>query len=410
MRHDVRRSRFYGGIDRYWADLYGEEYSLFDVHTMKKEEVEAIREATARVGHIYRKIGSLLQSVDKRTLLDLGFPANAVPYLQGAGSKLPIIARLDLVPEGGTYRVLEINADTPTFIKELYRINGLVCEQFGLGDPNAELEAQLAAAVKRGIFDAWEALGREEFPAIAFTAHEDNIEDANTALYLQELSGLPSRFVPLHQLHIVQGEGLFDEEGLRIDVLYRQTYPIEQMTEDTDAQGRPVGLWLLELVTDGKLAILNPLSAFMLQAKSVQAAIWGLHEEGSAYFTEEEHGWIRDHFLPTYLEPDPFLDRKERYVMKPSFGREGNSVKIFDGSGKLELADPHVSYEHYLPVYQRCIDMPTVSFRTVRGEREGAYMIGSFLIDGRPGAIGLRAGNTITDNLSYFLPAGLAKK
>ncbi|TYP71953.1 glutathionylspermidine synthase family protein [Paenibacillus methanolicus] len=410
MRHDVRRSRFYERIDRYWADLYGEEYSLFDVHIVKHEEIEAIREATARVGRIYRKIGDLLQSVDEQTLLDLGFPVSSVPYLQAAGSSLPVIARLDLVPEGGTYRVLEINADTPTFIKELYRVNGLVCEQFGVQDPNAGLEAQLAEAVKRRIFDAWEALGREGFPAIAFTAHEDNVEDANTALYLQELSGLPSRFVPLHKLQIVQGEGLFDEEGMRIDILYRQTYPIEQMIEDTDAEGRPVGLWLLELAIEGKLAILNPLSAFMLQAKSVQAAIWGLHEEGSAYFTAEEHGWIRDHFLPTYLEPDPFLDRMERYVMKPSFGREGNSVKIFDGAGKLELADPQASYAHYLPVYQRCLDMPAVSFQTVQGAREGSYMIGSFLIDGMPGAIGLRAGNTITDNLSYFLPVGLEKK
>ncbi|MFB9327913.1 glutathionylspermidine synthase family protein [Paenibacillus aurantiacus] len=410
MRHDARRSLFYGQLDRYWADLYGEEYSLFDAHIVKDEEIEAIREATARIGHIYRRVAELLQSVDGRTLLDLGFPASSVPYLQAAGSTLPVIARLDLVPEGSTYRVMEINADTPTFIKELYHVNGLVCEQFGLHDPNAGLDAQLAAAVRRRIFAAWEALEGEGLPVIAFTAHEDNVEDANTALYLQELSGLPSRFVPLHKLQIIQGEGLFDEEGVRIDVLYRQTYPIEQMIEDTDAEGRPIGLWLLELVRGGKVAMLNPLSAFLLQAKSVQAVIWGLHEEGSAYFSAEEHGWIRDHFLPTYLEPDPFLERMERYVRKPSFGREGNSVKIYDGDGKLQLADPQASYEHYLPVYQRCLDMPSVSFRTVQGEREGAYMIGSFLIDGKPGAIGLRAGNTITDNLSYFLPAGLAKK
>ena len=77
---------------------------------------------------------------------------------------------------------------------------------------------------------------------------------------------------------------------------------------------------LLQLVKAGKLFIINPLSAFLLQPKSVQCLIWGLAEE-EVFYTNEERQWIKEYMLPTYLEPDLFLG-KGSFVQKPSFGRE----------------------------------------------------------------------------------------
>lgn len=91
---------------------------------------------------------------------------------------------------------------------------------------------------------------------------------------------------------------------MKIDVLYRQTFPIESLITDEDDEGNPIGQWLLELVEEGKLMIMNPPSAFLLQSKAVQAIIWGLHEEYHPFYTDEEHEWIEEYFLPTYLEPD----------------------------------------------------------------------------------------------------------
>lgn len=37
-------------------------------------------------------------------------------------------------------------------------------------------------------------------------------------------------------------------------------------------------------------------------------------------------------------------------------------------------------------------------------------MTGTFLLNGIPSAFGFRDGNQITDNLSYFLPCGIAQE
>ncbi|NIK67490.1 glutathionylspermidine synthase family protein [Paenibacillus sp. BK033] len=405
------RSAFYSGIEGYWADLYGEEYSLYDLYDVTKEEVHKIRESTNRIGHIFCKAAQLLRTVDDETLLMLGFPRATLSYLRMRSLSVEsVIARLDLVKAGDTYKCMEINSDTPTFIKELHHVNGLVCEAFDRHNPNKGYETQLAFAVEKAVIESLEYLGDDPIaPHVAFTAHGDNVEDASTALYLQSLLPLPSTFVPLDQLQIIRHIGLYDGEGNRIHVLYRQTFPVENFIEDEDEEGNPIGLWLLELIERKKLAVINPPSAFLLQSKAVQAIIWGLHEERSPFFTEEEQRWIGEYFLPTYLEPDRFLKERTKYVMKPAFGREGDTVKIFDGDGTLAAEDKHNSYAHYLPVYQEYVELPTAAFRTEKGEREGSYMYGSFLVGGKAGAIGIRIGSPITDNLSYFMPVGITK-
>ncbi|SFE99485.1 Glutathionylspermidine synthase [Paenibacillus catalpae] len=405
------REAFYSQIEGYWADLYGEEYSLYDLFMITKEEVHKIRESTNRIGHIFYKTAFLLRTVDDETLLALGFPRETLPYIRVKSLSVEsVIARLDLIGTGQTYKCMEINSDTPTFIKELHHVNGLVCEAFNQHNPNAGFEEQLALAVEKAVIESLEYLGDHlDAPHVVFTAHGDNVEDANTAAYLRSLLPFPSSFVPLDQLQIIRHEGLFDEEGRQIHVLYRQTFPVENFIEDEDEKGNPIGLWLLELIEQKKLAVVNPPSAFLLQSKAVQAIIWALHEEGSPYFTEEEHQWIEEHFLPTYLEPDRFHESRTKYVMKPAFGREGDTVKIFEGNGTLAAEDSHNSYAHYLPVYQQYVELPTAGFQTEKGERQGSYMFGSFLIGGKAGAIGIRIGSPITDNLSYFLPVGITK-
>ena len=93
---------------------------------------------------------------------------------------------------------------------------------------------------------------------------------------------------------VVVGRGLYDDKGEKIDVLYRQTYPIEHLILDEDPVSKErVGQLLMKLVKEKELAIINPPSAFLLQSKAIMALIWGLHEEEHPFYTEEEHHWIR---------------------------------------------------------------------------------------------------------------------
>jgi glutathionylspermidine synthase len=402
-----KRQYFYRQIKNFWPDMYGEEYALFDIATIEQNELDQLRLATEHIGKIFFKVCKLLREVPKETLMEMGFPAESLPFLKLMTFPFEsVIARLDLIKTETGYKCIEINSDTPTFIKELFLINGLVCKEFQLKDPNAGMENMLANSIKQSINECAKQIQKPK-PYIVFTAHEDSEEDRETVRYLQDLAELPARFVPLHQLEIVQGQGLYDEYGTKIDILYRQTFPIENLILDHDQNGNKIGLWLLELVEVGKLTILNPPSAFLLQNKAVQAVIWGLHQENHAFFTKEEHRWIQQYFLPTFFEPDYFIDSKISFVKKPSFGREGDTVEVFNGAGELVLQDSQKNYTDFVPVYQQYVELPSVSFRSEKGKQNGKLLIGSFLLNGHAAAVGFRVGERITNNLSYYMPLGV---
>lgn len=404
----TKREHFYSGIKNFWPDLYGEEYALYDISTIDHKEAEAIRISTERIGKIFFKVTDLLRNADLDTLRELGYPGETLDFIRLKTMNMEsVIARLDLIKTENTYKCIEINSDTPTFIKELFSVNGAVANQFGYGNPNEGFEEQLARAVRTAVTASAKWLNEIE-PYIVFTAHEDNIEDRNTVLYLQELYGLPSKFIALDKLRIVPGNGLYDQMGRRIDILYRQTFPIEGLIMDEDETGNKIGLWLLELVKTKKLAIINPPAAFLLQNKAVQAVIWGLHENNAAFFTNEEHKWIEDYFLPTYLEAEPFYEKQVSYVKKPIFGREGDTVQIFSSTGKLLMEEKHKTYMDVPSIFQQYIELPTVSYHSEKGKQSGHILTGSFLVNGKASALGYRVGGEITNNLSCFLPVGLA--
>jgi glutathionylspermidine synthase len=405
-----KRKQFYSEVKDYWPDMYGQEYSLYDMKEISSDTKQEILLASQKISHIFFKTAHLLRTLDDETLLQMGFPKQTLSFIRLKKMQTEsVISRLDLVKTENELKVLEINSDTPTFIKELFHINGLVCKEWHVQNPNEGMEHHLANAVKQAIFDAYSQLNKEDFPYIVFTSHEESEEDTYTVYYLQQLSGLPATFVPLHMLKIVADDGLYDIEGNRIDILYRQTFPIENLITDVDPNtGENVGEMLMDLVAKNKLAIVNPPSAFLLQSKAVQAVIWGLYEENSPFYTAEEHAWIGQYFLPTYLEPDAFLTRGEKYVKKPCFGREGDTVEVY-ANGKKVMEDANKSYTEYLAIYQKYIDLPKTTFMSEKGEQEGHLMIGSFLLNGKPSSIGYRVGAQITDNLSYYLPVGLQK-
>ncbi|CAM4020003.1 glutathionylspermidine synthase family protein [Mesobacillus thioparans] len=405
--HRIRRKNFYREVRNFWPDLYGEEYALYDIAAVPQKEADEIRLCTSRIGKVFFKVCELLRKVDKDTLRELGFPEETLEFIQlKTLAPESVIARLDLIKTHDTYKCIEINADTPTFIKELFHVNGLVAQDFGYSDPNESKEQQLAAAVRKAIQESAKWMAEVE-PYVVFTAHEDNIEDKNTVLYLQELYGLPSVFISLDKLRIQPGEGLFDEDGRKIDILYRQTFPIESLILDEDQSGNKIGLWLMDLIKTKKLAVINPPSAFLLQNKAVQAVIWGMHENKDPFFTKEEHQWIEQYFLPTYLEADHFLEKEISFVKKPIFGREGDTVQIFDCNGELVLEEQQKNYDQVPSIFQQYIKLPFAKYLSENGTRSGYILTGSFLIYGEPSAFGYRAGGEITNNLSYFLPAGL---
>lgn len=400
------RNQFYSKFSDFWSNLYGSEYSLYHIYSITEQTHTLLKEATDRMGRVFFKTAGLLRSLEDKQLLELGFPAASLPFLR-MKNLFPesVISRFDFVLTSNGVKMLEFNADTPTFIVECFQINGEVCSEFGYHNPNENQERLLASGITKAVLES--AKGYES-PNVVFTAHHDHMEDWNTTLYLSQLCKIPNQILPISDLRITD-DALLDGNGIPIDVLYRQTYPLEHLLEDRDpTTGDLVGVELLQLVKARKLSIVNPVSSFLLQPKSIQCLIWGL-AENEGFYTAEEQEWIKTYMLPTYLEADGFSG-EAAYVEKPSFGREGDTITIWDTHSKVGTQNPYKTYKHELPVYQSYVPLPVVALETEKGIEELSLVFGSFLIAGKPSSIGIRAGGKITGNESYFLPVGIKKE
>lgn len=400
------RRSFYSNFPNFWYDLYDAEYSLYHVLGINQEVIKELKQATYRMGLIYDKTARLLRQLSNDQLLDLGFPSATLPYLK-LKTIYPetVIARFDFVATEDGFKLLEFNSDTPTFIMECFQINGKVANHFGVQDPNHNSESLLSSAITKAVMESSKSIVGDRRPNVVFTAHHSHKEDWNTISYLSKLCGVDNQILSLSALQITD-EALVDTKGLPIDVLYRQTYPFEHLIEDKDPiTGEKVGLRLLDLVRKKKLTIVNPPSAFLLQPKAVQALIWGLAQE-KEYFTNEERQWISNYMLPTYLEADALISQTP-FVQKPSLGREGDTVTIFDKKNNILSQNNIQTFREEMPVFQQYVPLPQVCLETEKGTEKLSYLFGSFLIAGKPSAIGVRAGEKITANESYFLPVGI---
>ncbi|MBE7118927.1 glutathionylspermidine synthase family protein [Bacillus cereus] len=402
-----KRKEFYSNYPHFWSDLYECEYSLFHVFPITEQMMKQLQLATERMGKIFFKTARLLRDLSNEQLLELGFPTASLPFIRLKGMYTEsVISRFDFaVTDDNRIKMLEFNSDTPTFIVECFQMNGKVCEELDYDDPNANQERLLSSGITKAVMEF--AKGMED-PNVVFTAHHEHIEDWNTTMYLSGLCHVENKVMPMTELRIT-ADALVDRDGVPIDILYRQTYPIEDLIEDQDPEtGDLVGVELLQLVKEGKLFIINPLSSFLLQPKSIQCLIWGLAEE-AVFYTSEEQKWIKEYMLPTYLEPDLFL-RKSPFVQKPSFGREGDTITICDKDTNIMIRNAHETYKSSLPIFQKYTELPVVFLETEKGIEKLSYVFGAFLIAGKASSIGIRAGEKITGNESYYLPVGIKKE
>ncbi|MBO9604997.1 MAG: glutathionylspermidine synthase family protein [Paenibacillaceae bacterium] len=409
----ARRERIYGPLraegEFTWDFMYGEEYALASIYEAPAVLLRELAEATDRLGGVFRRAVDVLQgSAGDELLLALGVPEAALGAVRlrvpGLEMWPTVVGRFDFAATAEGVKMLEFNSDTPTGIVEAYLVNGRVCAACGRRDPNAGMAAHIAAAfgtAARAYAAAGGPIGSVRFSALGW--HD---EDAQTARYLMRQSGLAgASFVALEDLRVYEERlhELRDGVHTPIDLLYR-LHAIEKLAEDKDEDGYPTGAHVLELIAQGRLAIINPPSAFLAQSKALQAVIWGMHETGD-FFTAEEHEAIRRYMLPTYLENR--FEGRVPYVTKPILGREGGGVTLYRADGQELARDAEEFYWEQPMVYQQLVELPLVRVEKLTGPYEGRLLWGSFLMGGRASAVVARVGGPITGNLSCYLPVAV---
>lgn len=409
-----QRRAYYQRFPTFWGTIAGaarEEYALYEALEISHEQATALRTASARLYQLLTRLGRMLQQADDQALLHIGIPACAIPYAHIVIPHMPAVmcGRFEFAMTNEGPKLLEFNAETPSFVVELFHINSQVCADFGLSDPNAHCQAQLAQAIHATITAAIRWIRPHPFyrACVVFSSYADNLEERSTTKLYQRLL-TSSRTLPyrtsyhgLDELRVTP-DYLYTAQGERIDVLYK-LYPTEYLVDDEAEDGTAVGLALLSLVRKRRLAIINPPSAFVLQSKALIALLWKMHQERHTLFTAQEHQWIAQYILPTYVHTNHAL-LPGCYVTKPVYGREGASIILQNGHEILEQSNDHL-YSDQLMIDQQYAQLPTALVQTEEGEAHVNLVHNCFVVAGTPSAIGIRASHKlILDDTSYFLP------
>lgn len=406
--YEMLREQLYGPLRSIfsWDWMDGAEYGLAGIHLISAQFRQEIAFATEALGRIYAKTVFAVQSADDALLLELGIPEEALLAVRALvkPEMVTVIGRFDFVQTTEGIKMIEFNADTPTSVVEAFFVNAKACRFFGMQSPNEGMDEQIREAFGR-IIETYQKQGYAT-DSIVFSALGWHDEDRDTVKYLLNQSGLAAQFVALEDLRISEDRlcALINGQLVPIDVWYR-LHALEKLALDSDERDQyPTGAHVLDLVARGKLAMINPPSAFVAQTKALQSLIWNLHEAGE-FYTTEEHQWIEAYMLPTYME-NRFIN-KSSFVTKPIFGREGGAVSLYEADGQLVEKDKDDLYWDQPMIYQKRVEMEEVESNTMNGLYKGRLLWGSFLVGGKASALCARIGERITGNLSCFLPIGL---
>jgi glutathionylspermidine synthase len=402
------RERFFAREAWRWPDVLADEFDMLAPFVLPAAELRAVLDAADGVARVYDATARLLRRLPDVALSELGVPAYVLPAARAVvpGMRDCVLARLDLArtPEG--YRLLEFNADVPGMLVEAFSVNAVACADVGAADANAGQEAVLARALARAVRAARahvaEHHGGQGVVTVAY--RRGAWRDVGLARYVCALlADVAPRALPIDTLTL-RPDGLYEPDGRRVDVLYR-IFPLRGMHDTVfardgaaEGEGR-----LFELVAAGRLALINPPSAFLLESKAVQALIWELFSAGE-YFEPAERELVARYLLPTSLDPP---ESGEAYVAKPVYGGEGDTVRIVDADGAVLHGSRHTTYAGGAMIYQPRVAVPVEELMTEDGPRELHVVTSCFLVDGAAAGVCMRAGGAVTDDSAWILPVAV---
>lgn len=397
------RAHFYNGLTTpFWAELDNVEYATLNVHALSPTKLTAIKEAILAITPVFQRTAELVRLLPDEMLLQLGYPKETLGYLRLQKNVMEnVIGRFDVMFDGDTPKIIEFNADTPTFIKELFSITGELSAHFGAPNINKTEENILKTYMGKAIDGAVLDSGKTA-PSILFVANQPSKEDYLTIQYLADLVDCP--FAPIEELEIIPGVGLF-HKGRKVDILYRQTWAMEIIAQEVNPEGEKIGEELIELIEQNLLEVINPPASFLLQNKMLLALMWQLTEEDNPVYTPEMKESIKRYIPKSYFFEEDMENTDTPYIQKPIFGREGNSVSLLTGKEVLVRA-PEKDFERMPQLCQEYVPSYMTSIETNDGTKTGNLVFGAFVLGlEHPSAIGARftAGEGITGNNALFV-------
>lgn len=234
-------------------------YPTTDGYPMTKKDKKDLQQTSENIVKALSRLVEALKSNDKMPFDLLNMTEKLTPYIIEDNSPfVSNIARLDFVKDkNGTYKLVEINADTPCGIPETFYANK-IAEQEIIGHSNRSDGSELAKPFT-DLLDS-EAYKNAEEINIIFTAAGKYEEDwANTKYIYQKVSDVISEkyfylnvkfaLADLSEL-IIHDNGVsvkfIPQDNINKKTILYRLHPLELLMDDESTDGYPVGLKLLE--------------------------------------------------------------------------------------------------------------------------------------------------------------------
>ena len=301
----------------------------------------------------------------------LGISAAAIPTIRASWERddFSLYGRFDLAydPNVGPPKLLEYNADTPTAILE-----ASVVQWYWMKDQIKT--ADQFNSIHERLIDAWKEFGKGGASRIHFSGVKENLEDAQTVLYLQDTcqqAGLANRNLFVEDLGWDAKRQVFvDLEEDEITTLFK-LYPWEWLWREAFGQYLPME----------KIRMIEPAWKMLLSNKGLLPVLWEMFPGHPnllpAYFAEE---------MPAGLS---------RYVKKPILSREGANVTVVDQGAVVAQTSGDYGAEGF--VVQELFQLPNFS-----GYRP---IMGVWVVNHEACGLGIREdAELITGNASLFTP------
>ena len=345
-----------------WHTPDGQPYWIEDrCYQFSQAEAQAIRAATQTCYQLFLEVGQRI--IDRKLYDRLGIPDFMVPLIERSWEEEPAAlnyGRFDFGFDGvNPPKLFEFNCDTPTGLLEA-----------------AVIQWQWAQGRGRQFNDIHDLLVEKwrdiipylpSAPVWFMSAGGDWLgEDLMTATYLRETAqeaGLPTDGILAPDIGWDSARHIFvDLNGREIETIFK-LYPWEWLTREDFGRNIPLAptLWI------------EPAWKMLWSNKAVLPLLWDM---------------FPGH--PNLLEAAT-VPLGRPCVAKPAFGREGRGVFFVD-SDTAPAADAQLGPL----VYQARFDIPEFDDKTP--------VIGSWIVDGTAGGIGVREGGRITDNGAAFVP------
>ncbi len=279
--------------------------------------------------------------IDNNLFHELNIPFNLVDIIKASWEndvhwhlygRFDFAGGLDRIP----IKLLEFNADTPTLLLDtaiaqwaMLKANDLdEHRQFNNIHECIKENFQRLVTLEESVdkfdeyYEGWKIL---------FSSIRGAQEDEDTTRYLESIAqeaGFETAFAYMDEIEFDPNEGIFFE-----DVQYDYFFKLVPWEDIAISEG-DLALILTQIVNNQKAIILNPAYTLMFQSKAFMKILWDLFPN---------HPLL----LETSFEP---LEGKA-YVKKPSFGREGENITIYDENGEIiDEKDGH--YDNFKPIFQ----------------------------------------------------------